>query len=36
MIIDDELGDAMRNLAAPRRIGWVWPCPCRGFGVPAS
>ena len=21
---------------APRRIGWVWPCPCLGFGVSAS
>jgi len=24
-----------RFLSAPRRIGWVWPCPSLGFGVSA-
>ena len=31
------LGDSgTGKTQAPRRIGWVWPCPCLGFGVSAS
>ena len=28
--------ESLEEFAAPRRIGWVWPCPCVGFGVSAS